>query len=697
MSSDDNTPAASGTSETSARPSAPNGAEFPQKPHPSRQNKQLFISYSRSDRLAVDQIIRDLRKQHYVLWMDVDEQGIEPGETWRSELKQQMTNSEGVIACVSPDFLRSPYCLEEIEQAKQEGKAIYPVLVRRLDSGQDLKEIGLDHLQYVDLTQGYEQGLRRLMQVLPRPRFPARLVAQRVALVLLGLLLLVGIALGGFTLVQQAVKNLEPTATAPPPTPTLQVADYDVGVVVAQFALPDDGSISSADADELIAQFSRLLESELQETMSRLRLTVGVLSPEEVGRIEGDTVSDRRENARDLARSRGADIVVYGSMTRNEVTGEVELQPEYYVVPDSFTDAQEMTGAFRFGRPIALHDPITQALNAEGALSSRTTALAHVVTGLVKYVLQEDYAGALESFESATGVPDWNEQEGREVLHILLGNARLKLAQQAAVECNRAEVLEQVDQAVSEYEQARDLADNYARAYAGLAAATYLQALWTPEENDGCANQLIDLDLLEQTLAHVEQAQTADDQPDEIGVESKVLLTKAQALFWLWNTVGEFSDEEYESLLDDFQRTTERILNNYEEGTYPSVASLAIEAYSLRGAVKQINGDCRAAIGEYANALEIPTISSSRRMFFVGWQGDCYYQLGQSGEAANAYSQALSIAQALGNEDSAAYYESLLMQVHAEIQPNADETTENRIAGGEPDRNAAEGTQESEP
>ena len=140
------------------------GSALPDKSR-KQQKAQIFISYSRSDRLAVDQLARDLRKRHYALWMDVDEKGIEPGEEWVEELKKQISASEGMIACVSPDFLKSPYCRAEIEQAQREGKAIYPVIVRRLEAGQSMADMSLSHLQYVDLTQEYRQSLKRLMRV----------------------------------------------------------------------------------------------------------------------------------------------------------------------------------------------------------------------------------------------------------------------------------------------------------------------------------------------------------------------------------------------------------------------------------------------------------------------------------------------------------------------------------------------------
>src|SRR5260370_13895852 len=92
------------------------------------QTGQIFISYSRSDRLAVDRLFRDLRKHNYRLWMDVDERGIEPGEDWRQQLIQQMAASAAVIACIAPDFLTSTNLPPAVAPARQLGTPIYHVI-----------------------------------------------------------------------------------------------------------------------------------------------------------------------------------------------------------------------------------------------------------------------------------------------------------------------------------------------------------------------------------------------------------------------------------------------------------------------------------------------------------------------------------------------------------------------------------------
>jgi tetratricopeptide (TPR) repeat protein len=639
--------------------------------NPKTQKLQLFVSYSRSDRLAVDQLVHDLRRRHYVLWMDVDERGIEPGEDWAKELEKQMSGSEGAIACISPDFLRSKYCQAEIEQAKRENKPIYPVIVRRLDEGQSLASMDLAHLQYVDLTQDYRAGLRRLMLVLPRPIFPARLVAQRIGLVFTAVialfLLFLVIAVGtGFSSILFP-ESRSASATPVPPTPTPSVEGYDIGVVVAKFAVPQGESIDVEEADRLVEQFGRHLEAELTEALSQMERSLGYLGPQNVRRIEGIDFSEREKDAVRLADDYGADIVVYGVIWRDDKTGQVTIQPEYYVDPNRLSDALEMTGPYRFGDEIAIDEPISKAYETESALSARTTALTYVVIGLSKY-LTEDYEGALASFELAEGVPDWEKTEGREVLYILLGNAHLKLAQEAASRCERSTVLKQVDVAKEAYTTARDMKPDYSRPYAGLASATLLLALWTPEENEGCNTPVVDLNLLDSVLNYVEQALNANDQPKEVGVQTKLLFTKAQALFFQWNTEEVFSEEEYDQLYDDFRATTQQIILNYEEERYPPVAPLVVEVYILRGYALQTLTEYRAALEEYGAALEIRGISASRRMFVIGWQGDCYYELGQLTKAAEAYGGALKIAEEIQNDHMAAIFAKRQAEVDRELQ-----------------------------
>ncbi len=59
----------------------------------------------------------------------LDLQNIHAGERWREALNDIGSNCEAVIACLSDDWLRSPECLREFNQAEATSKPIFPVVV----------------------------------------------------------------------------------------------------------------------------------------------------------------------------------------------------------------------------------------------------------------------------------------------------------------------------------------------------------------------------------------------------------------------------------------------------------------------------------------------------------------------------------------------------------------------------------------
>ncbi len=446
------------------------------------------------------------------------------------------------------------------------------------------------------------------------------------------------------------------TATPVDATPTPAFALMDIGVLVAQCDLPADGSVDPEEADLLVDRFSLELEEDLAHSLEALRLKAGLLGPRTVGRVTGATDEEREAAARLLASQHGADMVVYGQIHRNDVSGLVEVQPEYYIAPESFTDALEMTGAFRFGSAVSAQAPISRSLQAKRELSARATALAQVIIGLSQYLLERDYAGALESFQAAEGVPAWSDAPGKEVIHALLGNAHVKLAETAARTCDQATVLAQIDGAIQDYDKAAELAPEYGRAYAGRASAQYLKALWLAEENDGCASQVVDLATLEQSLADARRAQAAEEQPKEIGVRTRPILTEASALFLQW-LVSAPSAEPVEPADLPFWSSTNKVLAAYEDGDNPTVAPSAAEAHGIRGQTLHILGRCWEAIDEYEQALAIGGVPPSRRMEYWGLEGDCYLELEQRSAAGDAYSQALEIARQIDSTEDIRYFE----------------------------------------
>lgn len=613
--------------------------------------------------------------------MDVDEKGIEPGEEWIEELKKQISASEGMIACVSPDFLKSPYCRAEIEQAQREGKAIYPVIVRRLEAGQSMADMSLSHLQYVDLTQEYRQSLKRLMRVLPRPLFPWRLVLQRLAVVGAGLLALASLFLVVMLGTQFGAPLANETRT-PPPSPTDPAIKEKLGIAVAYFDTSDlrEKGIDPEPADRMVEQFGLLLNKELSASLTeRMRLTYGYRGPEIVGRVAGD---DLASSAEELARKFRATILVYGKVELDE-HDVMKIEPVFVIDREQYADAWEITGHHRFGRPI----PVVDDQDPQGELSSRTQALAYVVDGLAHFLLQEDYEAARESFLAAQAVPGWSTMQGREVLNILLGNTYLRLAGQAAWSCDRQGVLDQVARATAQFEEAEEVTQGaYFRPYSGLAAAKFLEARWSPPESDGCVTQQgdnpyepYDLAMLQQSLDYIQKAnETGNLWQTEPVVYSRLRMNEARVMLVMCGMTpsDEVTQETIDDACDRFQSLANEVISLYEERNDPTVAEDAALAYGWQADLLQLSGDYYGAVNLYQKALEIPGIAPEHRMLFTGYIGDCYYWLAQMADAPASllhqakrqYTDAREIAQSIGRQDDVTFYADLEDMVSEEIR-----------------------------
>jgi tetratricopeptide (TPR) repeat protein len=452
-----------------------------------------------------------------------------------------------------------------------------------------------------------------------------------------------------------------PTLTpTPSPTPIPTLASYEIGLAVAYFAIPDDGSVSVEEADTLVDQINARLASELASFSDTVGLTLGYLGPADVGRIQGTDGGEREADANIIAERHDADVVLYGAITSG-AGGLLEVQPEFYVSPDTFTDALEMAGAHRLGRAISVSGPleaIRNALKINRPLSARTTAMVHIFAGLTYYAV-EDFEDALGEFEAAADDPDWGPAEGREVLHVLLGNAQLKLASVAAQTNNVAQAREKLPLAEAEYRAAADLAPDYARAYTGLAAAAYLT--WNVGLIDSGVS---DIEPLEQALDYLELAHDARDQPRDTAVETRPVFARLQVDYALWYYHTELPPDRLAAIYQDFEDTAAQILEIYGDGRVRALQPIASETYALLGLVSYANYQCADAIGQYQQALDLSQ-SPRRRMFFYVWQAECYVEQGQNSRAAANYAEAIAIARALGDvpEEQVNRYETRLAEL----------------------------------
>lgn len=119
----------------------------------------IFISHSSADNAAAADMKRWLEAQgHTSLFLDFDpEAGIKAGSEWEQTLYQKLRQSQAVIALLTPNWLASKWCFAELVQARERGKAIFPVKVQPCEAGNVFSDI-----QHIDLTAELEGGYERL-------------------------------------------------------------------------------------------------------------------------------------------------------------------------------------------------------------------------------------------------------------------------------------------------------------------------------------------------------------------------------------------------------------------------------------------------------------------------------------------------------------------------------------------------------
>lgn len=88
----------------------------------------VFLSYSRRDGGFVHRLASALQARGKEVWVDVD--GIRDAEVFPDALRRAIESSDTFIFVISPDAVRSLFCVEEIEHAASLNKRIVPLALR---------------------------------------------------------------------------------------------------------------------------------------------------------------------------------------------------------------------------------------------------------------------------------------------------------------------------------------------------------------------------------------------------------------------------------------------------------------------------------------------------------------------------------------------------------------------------------------
>jgi serine/threonine-protein kinase len=427
-----------------------------------------------------------------------------------------------------------------------------------------------------------------------------------------GVVLVVAIAALGFT-----VRAL----FAPPAAPTaLPRIIGEFNIAVAEFAVVDESGQLSADAGLITAQqIFRRVDAGVLEASRDSDVEYQVWSPEQVGVVTGETPEARAEAAAQLAQTLGAQIIVYG-VARAEGAAQI-VEPAFYVSEDSFALTPEFIGVHRLGGAITLGGggDFASRVQTNRAIADRSQALGLMAVGLEKFALA-DYETASALFEKAASLEGWPDEDGKEAIYLMLGNASLRL--------------EQLPEAESFFKRGLDVNPDYARAHVGLAAVYYQRAFGQPVVKSADQINQADLALAEEEYSN---ALNAADRPASAEIGVKVNLGLGLIAFTRYQIAPDPTQQRIA------QSQFQTVVDAYEASQSARIREHAGLAYAQLGTLAFLERDYARAEAAYLKAIEIVNAPRARAGYYA-LLANLYRTQGQTEQARAALEQAVAVA-----------------------------------------------------
>ena len=350
------------------------------------------------------------------------------------------------------------------------------------------------------IFMGWSEGL-----TLPVMNVHRLTVLQKAWRVVLGLVTLVGIVsmlVGLPTLgrtIATEVPGIKCLELSPMDENKFTVAFYPFGVVDenGRTILTDDGG-----------DLAQYLFNRFEKSFAELDFDIPyeLRPPAHACAIRGKDREERADSAAESAEKIKADIIIYGTITDANVDPRLNL--EFHVSYQGFSEGDEITGPYALGDQLPVDlpfDPESLSVIAHPAHIVWTDILSAITIGL-SYYSADDFESALHYLETAEQIQQWPKSDGKEIVHLLLGNAHLRLA-------SREKSLEGFYAAREQYQKALDIDPAYTRAKVGEANTIYLLALGdpgNPQVEDFDEGMLDDAE--EEYLEALTAARISDDQ-----------------------------------------------------------------------------------------------------------------------------------------------------------------------------------------
>lgn len=126
---------------------------------------EIFISYSRKDKVFVQALDTAFRAIDQTPWVDWD--SIQPTEDWWQAIKSGIEGASTFIFVLTPDSVASKVCRQEIEYAVQYNKRLVPILRRDGFNTQDVHPaISRHHWLSFQDTDEFDLAFQKLVQAI---------------------------------------------------------------------------------------------------------------------------------------------------------------------------------------------------------------------------------------------------------------------------------------------------------------------------------------------------------------------------------------------------------------------------------------------------------------------------------------------------------------------------------------------------
>ena len=427
----------------------------------------------------------------------------------------------------------------------------------------------------------------------------------------------------------------------PRPSP---IMTSQFNVAVAEFLVQDENGrrLPDNDGQRLAKYVADQIETQFKGIELDKTVPYEIWGPDRVGPIEGRTVEERKTHAAALVDEIHAKVLIYGVVV--SAGTDSKFVPEFYINHKGFWQASEIAGPLEMGSALVLTLPVDQSIPAieNPGLAGRVNALDLITIGLAYYSI-DDYRNAAHYFEQATAEPRWTETSGKEVAYLLLGNAYVGWVSKEDDE-------QYLPQAEEGYRKALEINPDYGRARMGLANIRYLQSLGSLQDTK------IDPAKLDEAAALAEGALRLEDQPESAKIPAKAHFTLGQ-IDWARYQAGLPGADWLESARQEFAFVTQQY-----EGGDATLEVNASYAYWRLGLIEYLQNKSDTSV-DTSIALVKKAISLAPPFYRGEYSvtlGNIYKNTGQKELAAQAYRDALAIAESNGDAQSAAKYKQIL-------------------------------------